>query len=104
MARKRQLVLARSAKPNAPAALGKPREVLDALARFNIAPDGGKKPAAMEVLFGPGMTLEFPSGQESVTQAMITVQEEEMALPVLMRLCKTLGLSMVDLETGRSFG
>ena len=34
----------------------------------------------------------------------IDVAHEEIAMPVLMRLCKTLGWAMTDLETGRSFG
>ncbi|MFN0134382.1 MAG: hypothetical protein ACKVW3_17855 [Phycisphaerales bacterium] len=104
MARKRQLVLSRSSRGGPLVPIGSPREVFDSLARFNIAPDGGKRPATMEVLFGPGMVVEFPTGQDAVSQAMITVQEEEMAMPVLLRMCKNLGLSMVDLESGRSIG
>ncbi len=84
--------------------MGSRREVQASLARFNTAPDGSSRNTGMDVLHGPGMVLEIPASNDEVLQAMVTVTDEEIALPVLLRLCKSLGWSMVDLETGRSFG
>lgn len=107
MAKKRQLVLTRP-----PAAKGDPtvvplgarKEVLSSLANFNLAPDGARSKTGMEVLWGPGMVMEWPAAADQVNQAMVSVTDEDIAWPVLQRLCKTLGLMLVDLETGRSFG
>ncbi len=109
MGKKRQLVLTRSGKaPGSRAGelspMGRRGEVLASLSRFNTAPDGAPRNTGMDVLHGPGMVLEIPATGDEVTQAMVTVTDEEIALPVLLRLCKALGWSMVDLETGRSFG
>jgi len=107
VARKRQLVLTKSAKTARTGELpsmGARREVIAALARFNTAPDGATRNTGMDVLYGPGMILEIPATNDEVAQAMVTVTDEDIALPVLLRLCKTLGYAMVDLESGRSFG
>ncbi|MCH8271572.1 MAG: hypothetical protein IH985_10235, partial [Planctomycetes bacterium] len=50
------------------------------------------------------MVVEIPLGVDPVTQAMVTLVEEDIAWPVLMRLCQTTRWSMMDLETGRTFG
>lgn len=106
MARKRQIVLMRpGGAPGESEPLGSLREVLKALSLFNTAPDGSvRKMAAMEVAHGPGMVVEMPALTPQVTQAMVTVTDEEIAFPVLSRLCRGNGWTMVDLETGRSFG
>ncbi len=107
MARKRQLVLTRSAKSARPgelASMGPRKDVLGQLARFNTAPDGAPRNTGMDVLHGPGMVIEIPLTSDDVTQAMVTVTDEDIALPVLLRLCKALGCAMVDLESGRTFG
>jgi hypothetical protein len=107
MAKKRQLVLTRP-----PVAKGDPtvvplgtrKEVVAALAIYNTAPDGSKRNTGMEVLWGPGMVLEFPASADQIGQVMISVSDEEIAWPVLQRMTKALGWMLVDLETGRSFG
>ncbi len=84
--------------------LGSRRDVRETLARFNTADDGATRQGALtEVLHGPGMVLELPVGQDEITQAMVNVQEEDIAWSVLSRLCKSTGWSLVDLETGRKF-
>jgi hypothetical protein len=108
MARKRQLILTRSRK-DAPAEsglapLGKPEEVIRALAPFNTSPDGGPPGLGTMTLWGPGMTVLMPTTQPLITQLIAHLTDEEIAMPVLMRLCKALGWSMTDLESGRSFG
>ena len=106
MAKKRQIILTRTeGAGGGMAPLGSVREVLDALAAFNTAPDGGPtKSAGTHFLHGPGFVAEIPSTQPIVAQAIVTMTDEDMAWPVLMRLTKRLGWTMVDLETGRSFG
>jgi len=107
MAKKRQLVLTRPpALKGDPTVvpLGQKKEVLSALAIYNTAPDGSKRNTGMEVLWGPGMVMEFPAAADEVGQVMVTVSDEEIAWPVLQRMTKALGWMLVDLETGRSFG
>lgn len=108
MAKKRQLILTRSRK-GADASgelspLGKPAEVIGLLAPFNTAPDGGPPGLGTMTLWGPGMTVLMPTTQPVITQLIAHMTDEEIAMPVLMRMCKTLGWAMTDLETGRSFG
>lgn len=106
MAKKRQIILTRTdGAGGGMAPLGSVREVLDALADFNTAPDGGpKRSTGTDFLHGPGFVVEIPSTQATVTQAIVTMTDEDIAWPVLVRLTKRLGWTMVDLETGRSFG
>lgn len=114
MAKRRQVVLMRGpkaggsraapAEPGALEPLGTIREVTAALAPYNTAPDGSNRTGATEFLYGPGMVVELPLANPEVKQALVSMTEEEMALPVLMKLCKALGWRMVDLETGRAFG
>jgi|SRR6185295_4719288 len=112
MARKRQLVLMKSRPPTHPAKaggemepLGSPEEVLAALSRFNTAPDGSPGAAVGTLtLYGPGMMVLMATTQPKVLQLMANLTDEEIAMPVLMRACKSLGWAMMDMESGRSFG
>ncbi|QOJ00290.1 MAG: hypothetical protein HRU70_07235 [Phycisphaeraceae bacterium] len=105
---KRQVVLMKAGGPKGEPAppLGTHRDVRDALARFNTAPDGAvrSKAAGTEVLHGPGMLVEIPTTTDTVQQAMVTMTDDDIAWPVLERLCRGLQWKMVDLETGRAFG
>ena len=86
--------------------LGSLDEVRQRLGAFNTAPDGDPRSdeAGMATLHGPGMVVEFPLNIDPVTQAMVTLVEEDMAWPVLMKLCQTTRWSMMDLDTGRTLG
>ena len=103
---KRQVVLMSSSTGGEMKPLGSRPEIREALARFNTAPDGAPRSAASgtEVFHGPGLIIELPSATDTVTQAMVTMTEDEIAFPVLRRLCAMNKWKMVDLETGRSFG
>jgi hypothetical protein len=101
MGKSRQLALM---KGGAPGPLGTYREIRDALARFNTAPDGSKASLGLHRLHAPGFVLEIPAAADEIQQAMVTMNEEEIAWPVLQRICENLKWKMVDLETGRSFG
>lgn len=104
---KRQIVIvsAQPADEGLPP-LGTIAEVSDALAAFNTAPDGSKRidEASTVVLHGPGLVVELPMGLDRVTQGLVTLIDEDVAWPVLMRLVKSLPWKLLDLETGRSFG
>ncbi len=104
---KRQIVLMRSGAANeTPRPLGSRQEVRDALSRFNTGVDGSppKPTAGTELLHGPGMLVELPTTTDAVVQAMVTMTDDDIAWPVLMRICQQLKWKMVDLESGRSFG
>lgn len=108
MAKSRQLVLMKSSgtpgKSGGP--LGLPRQVREAFASFNTAPDGGPGPSSgIELLHGPGMTVELPAAGEKVDvqQAMITVTDDDIAWPVLSRACRANKWTLVDLESGQAF-
>lgn len=85
--------------------LGRAKEIREKLAPFNTAPDGSaRKSVGTEILFGPGILVELPTGQDEINQALVTMIEEEIAWPVLMRMCRTLGWALMDPNTGRTFG
>jgi len=88
-----------------PEALGTLREVRAVLAGYNTAPDGSRSETlGIERLHGPGMVLELPNAADTVQQAMASVNDEDIAFPVLMKLCKARGWRLMDMESGRVFG
>lgn len=105
MAKKRQIILVGGENGS----LGSLRDFVEAIGRFNTAPDGsgpegmGLSPG-MATLYGPGIVVEIATGGEEVSQAMTTLVDEDYAWPVLTRLCRETGWKMVDMETGRTFG
>lgn len=102
---KRQLVLTTGDEAGPEASLGTLREVLAALSRFNTAPDGSARPGApTAILHGPGLVLEVPTAMDEIRQALVTLIDEDIAWPVLTRVCKALSWRMMDPNTGRSFG
>lgn len=103
MASTRQVVLI-PPESGGDATLGTKARFLDEIARFNIAPDGSAENVG--VAFGPGMRVELPfvGDKEPVSQALVTILEEDNAWPVLARLCHELNWRMMDPESGRTFG
>lgn len=107
--KKRQLVLLNPRDPQDPsegyAPLGSPRELEEALAPFNTAPDGSKG-ASLGTLFlyGPGIIVEIPRGHDLIQQALVTVVEQDIAFPVLMRICRGNAWKLQDVESGQMFG
>lgn len=106
MARQRQLVLIAGGGEGEPASpsLGDKAQVLETLAAYNTAPDGS--PDAGSIAYGPGMLVELPMTGEGdpVNQALVTVLDEEIAWPVLSRLCGDTGWILMDPDSGRTFG
>lgn len=102
---KRQIVLTTGETENPEASLGDLREVLGALSKFNTAPDGSASPGApTAILHGPGLVIEIPTAMDEIRQALVTLIDEDIAWPVLTRLCRALSWRMMDPNTGRSFG
>ncbi len=54
-----------------------------------------------DVLYGPGIQIELPPGQDLVRQMLVTITEEEIGLLVLERLAQTFKWKVVDPETGQ---
>jgi len=103
--KRRQLVIMGPEKAGSPQPLGSRRQVADALACFNTAPDGAQSSnSGTEFLYGPGMTVEIPTTSDNVNQAIASITDEEIALPVLMNMCKKLSWKLMDIESGRVFG
>lgn len=106
VSKKRQFVLmAASASGGALPSLGSGKQVKAILENYNTSPDGGpRKALGTEMLHGPGMVVDIPTSADSISQIMATVTDEEIAWPVLSRLCRDQKWKLVDLESGRSFG
>ena len=88
-----------SGSGNGMASLGRRDQIVNDLSRFNTAPERDGD----DVLYGPGIRLELPpgAGQDSVSQMLLTVVEEEIAWLVIMRLAKTFAWKIVDPASGR---
>lgn len=77
--------------------IGNRAQVVKDLSRFNTAPERDGE----DVLYGPGIRLELPPGQDLVSQMLMTVTEEEIAWLVIMRLAKTFDWKIIDMNSGR---
>ena len=106
MAKKsRMMVLSRKGEEgDEPSPLGTHAEIKDLLAEFNTAPDGGESSSlGLERLHGPGFVVDLPTSIDKPMQVMASISEDETAWPVLSRICRRLGWSMTDAESGRTF-
>ncbi|MGQ0627165.1 MAG: hypothetical protein ACT4PL_03585 [Phycisphaerales bacterium] len=109
MAKARQIVLLKAVDPRRSEdglpALGTIRTVTECLARYNTAPDGAPaKGGGIALLFGPGLIVEMPTGNDDVVQLMVTMTDEDFSFPVLQRVCREQQWTMMDPESGRRFG
>lgn len=86
--------------------LGAYRQVAAQLGHFNTSPDGSKDSDSFGVLYGPGFMLQLPmiGPDDPVSQVIVTMTEEDMAWPVLTRICRALSWKMMDPHSGRTFG
>jgi len=84
--------------------IGSRSQLIKELSQYNTAPE---RDGDTEVLYGPGIRLEFPpatgSGRnaDDVSQLLLTVTEEEIAWLVIMRLAKDFDWKIVDTSSGR---
>lgn len=105
MASVRQLVLIPASTDSGNSATLGPKVLfLDAIARYNTAPDSTSD--SLGVAFGPGFRVELPfvGDSDPISQALITVTEEDNAWPVLFRMCRENEWRLLDPESGRTFG
>jgi hypothetical protein len=85
--------------------LGSLRQVRESLANFNTCTDGSPgRGMGTELLHGPGLIVEIATSLDPVSQAIVTLNDEDIAMAVLFRMCKAMGWKMMDMETGRTFG
>ena len=97
MSRQQFVILSReTSRDGGLAPLGSRQDIIDRLAQFNTAPEV----AGQDILYGPGIRLEFSPG-EPVSQILLTVTEEEIAWQVMMRLAKALEWKLLDPSSGR---
>ncbi len=103
MPRLRQLVLHKPSVEGRQSPLGTRSEIIKALSPYNTAPDGS---GDTSIAFGPGYTVQFPltDPREDINQCLIAIVEEEIAISVLLRLCKNTGWALLDPDSGRTFG
>lgn len=103
MPKLRQLVLYKPADAGKQAPLGTRSEIIKALAPYNTAPDGS---GDTTVAHGPGFSVQFPltDARDDVNQCLIAIVEEEIAISVLLRICKQTTWALLDPDTGRVFG
>ena len=76
------------------------RDLLRDLALHNTAPESTDE---QDVLYGPGIRLEMPPGQDPVMQMLLTLTEEEVGWLVLRRLAGKFNWRVVDPDTGRDW-
>ena len=95
--------------PGSPAALntvtiGSFAEIARSLRDFNTAADGD--PESRGVLHGPGIVVQLPmlDDDDPVNQILVSINDDEIAWPVLLRICRSMGWKMMDPQSGRTFG
>ena len=76
--------------------LGTRAGIVAALAELNTASERPDE----DILWGPGIKVEMPPGQDPITQMLLTVIEEEIAGLAIMRIGRICQWRIVDLETG----
>lgn len=77
--------------------LGDRKDLVDQLGKLNTHP---ARPGE-DILFGPGIRLELPPGEDLIKQVLLTIVEEEIAWLVIMRLARTLNWKIMDPMSGR---
>lgn len=81
-----------------PLPLGSPNEVTAALANHNIAPEIPNG----TLLYGPGLVIEIPTNNtDEVIQILCTMVDEDIAWPVIFRMCQQRDWSLMDPDSGR---
>ncbi len=89
-----------STEPGRLAVIATRAEILHLLAPLNTGPEavGGT------ILYGPGITIEMPEGDEPVTQMLLSIVDEEISWGrngVLNRIARRTGWRLQDPMSGR---
>jgi hypothetical protein len=78
------------------------QQVLAILADHNTDADSTPDTTQPTIrLYGPGMTVEVPTANDELTQAIISVHDETTAWPVLERIGRKTAWRLMDMESGR---
>lgn len=79
------------------APIGTRAEILASLRRLNTGPQAPGE----DVLFGPGIEIEFPPGQDPVTQMLLRTNDEDLAWGVIEAISRVTHWKLLDPGTGR---
>ena len=79
------------------AAIGSRASIVERLRRLNTGPQAPGE----DVLFGPGIEIEFPPGQEPVTQMLLRTNDDDLAWDVIAAISRATHWKMLDPNTGR---
>ncbi len=81
----------------APAPIGSRADIVKALSLRNTSADvdGG------DILYGPGIEIELPHGQDPIPQMLLTISDDDIAWVVIMKLAKALQWKIFDPSSGR---
>lgn len=99
----RQIALSRYTDSGEPVSLGTVRAIAERLAPFNTAADTDTLAGESGTIFfyGPGFVIQVPTFSDQITQAMVTLTDEEFAWPVLMDIRRATGWTFLDMESGQ---
>ncbi|MBM4113748.1 MAG: hypothetical protein FJ253_10345 [Phycisphaerae bacterium] len=98
MSARQFVILSRNgSKDGSLAPIGTRREILKGLEHCNTAPEaeGG------DVLYGPGIEIELPPGQDPVSQMLLSISDDDIAWVVVIRLAREFGWKILDPTSGR---
>jgi len=98
MANRKLVILSRiSDKDGALAPLGTRKEVEGSLVKHNTSAER----VGSDVLYGPGIELQLPPNQDPITQMLLTLTDEDIAWPVIIKLARDLQWKVHDPGSGR---
>ncbi len=78
--------------------IGSRDELLRELANRNTGPE---RPGE-DTLFGPGIQIDLAPGEDPITQMLLTINDEDIAWTVILRLGRELHWRIFDPRSGRS--
>ena len=76
--------------------IGRRAEIIEQLRNLNTGP--GRE--GESILHGPGIRIEF-ADEDPIRQMLLTIVEEEIAWPVILRIGRTIGWKLLDPTSGR---
>jgi len=79
------------------APIGSRRDIVAALRRHNTGPQAPGE----DVLYGPGIEIEFPPGQDPITQMLLRTTDDDLAWDVIATISKATHWKLLDPATGR---
>ena len=94
------VIMSRESAPQGQMApLGSRAELLESLSGLNTSPER----TGEDVLFGPGLELHLPPGQDPILQMLMTVSDHDIAWIAVQEIARKLRWKILDPQTGRDF-